>query len=197
MLAGQETTSNTLSWAFLELAKQPHIQTRLREEIHAIERMIRERGDTDFTVADFEAMPYLQAVLKEILRFYPAVPHLFRQSLHDDVLPLSKPLRTKSGKVITEVPIRAGLRVVLSVCAYNRCVPLPLPRSVSTNVAVRLKGERHMGRRCTYLQPRAVAASNQGQARHIGRGLFEPVRHLTPVTAKSWSPRSPLVIASD
>ncbi|KAI0351948.1 cytochrome P450 [Trametes cingulata] len=120
LLAGQETTSNTLSWAFMELAKQPHIQTRLRKEVHAMERTIRERGDADFTVADFEAMPYLQAVLKEILRFYPAVPHTYRQSLHDDVLPLSKPITTRSGKVIHEVPIRAGLRLILSVCAYNR-----------------------------------------------------------------------------
>ena len=120
MLAGQETTSNTLSWALLELAKQPAIQRRLREEVRAMERTIRERGDADFTVADFEAMPYLQAVLKEILRFYPAVPHTYRQSLRDDVLPLSKPVTTRSGKVITEVPIRAGLRLILSVCAYNR-----------------------------------------------------------------------------
>ena len=122
MLAGQETTSNTLSWAFLELAKQPHIQTRLRREIHEMERTIRARGDTDFTVADFEAMPYLQAVLKEILRYYPAVPHTYRQSLRDDVLPLSRPIVTRSGKTITEIPIRAGLRLNLSVCAYNRWV---------------------------------------------------------------------------
>ncbi|KAI0800178.1 cytochrome P450 [Fomes fomentarius] len=120
LLAGQETTSNTLSWALLELAKQPHIQSRLRREVHAMERTIRARGDTDFTVADFEAMPYLQAVLKEILRFYPAVPHTYRQSLHDDVLPLSKPIVTRSGKTIHEIPIRAGLRLILSVCAYNR-----------------------------------------------------------------------------
>ncbi|KAI0645068.1 cytochrome P450 [Trametes meyenii] len=120
LLAGQETTSNTLSWALMELARQPHIQQRLRAEIHAMERSIRERGDADFTVADFEAMPYLQAVLKEILRFYPAVPHTYRQSLHDDVLPLSKPIMTREGKVVSEIPIRAGLRVILSVCAYNR-----------------------------------------------------------------------------
>lgn len=104
----------------LELAKQPHIQSRLRGEVHAMERTIRGRGDTDYTVADFEAMPYLQAVLKEILRFYPAVPHTYRQSLQDDVLPLSKPIVTRSGKTIHEIPIRAGLRLILSVCAYNR-----------------------------------------------------------------------------
>ena len=120
MLAGQETTSNTLSWALLELSKQPAIQDRLRTEVRAMERTIRERGDADFTVADFEAMPYLQAVPKEILRFYPAVPHTYRQPLKDDVLPLSKPVTTRSGKVISQVPIRAGLRLILSVCAYNR-----------------------------------------------------------------------------
>ncbi|KAI0669528.1 cytochrome P450 [Trametes maxima] len=120
LLAGQETTSNTLSWALMELARQPLIQQRLRGEIHAMEHTIRERGDADFTVADFEAMPYLQAVLKEILRFYPAVPHTYRQSLHDDVLPLSKPITTREGKVVSEIPIRAGLRVILSICAYNR-----------------------------------------------------------------------------
>nr|VWO96500.1 Cytochrome P450 monooxygenase CYP52X1 [Ganoderma boninense] len=120
MLAGQETTSNTLSWALLELSKQPKIQDRLRAEVHAMERTIRERGDADFTVADFEAMPYLQAVLREILRFYPAVPHTYRQPLNDDVLPLSNPVTTRSGKVVSQVPIRAGLRLILSVCAYNR-----------------------------------------------------------------------------
>lgn len=87
-----------------------------------MERTIRARGDADFTVADFEAMPYLQAVLREILRFFPAVPHTYRQSLHDDVLPLSKPITTRTGKVVHEVPIRAGLRLILSVCAYNRSV---------------------------------------------------------------------------
>ncbi len=120
MLAGQETTSNTLSWALLELSRQPVIQTRLRAEVRDMERTIRERGDADFTVADFEAMPYLQAVLKEILRFYPVVPHTYRQPVKDDVLPLAKPITTRSGKVVSQLPIRAGLRLILSVCAYNR-----------------------------------------------------------------------------
>lgn len=124
MLAGQETTSNTLSWALIELARQPLIQSRLRDEVHAMERTVRERGAADFTVADFEAMPYLQAVLREILRFYPAVPHTYRQALLDDVLPLAKPVTMRSGKVVDQVPVPAGTRLILSVCAYNRCVAL-------------------------------------------------------------------------
>ncbi|OBZ69536.1 11-oxo-beta-amyrin 30-oxidase [Grifola frondosa] len=120
LLAGQETTSNTLSFALLELARHPWMQTRLRAEIRDAERALFERGASEFTVADLEAIPYLQAVLKEVLRFHPVVPHNFRQSLKDDVLPLSKPITTRSGKVIHELPIRAGLRLVLSVAAYNR-----------------------------------------------------------------------------
>ena len=45
MLAGQETTSNTLSWALCELARQPHIQSRLRAEVRDAEHMLRARGD--------------------------------------------------------------------------------------------------------------------------------------------------------
>ena len=130
MLAGQETTSNTLSWALCELARQPHIQSRLRAEVRDAEHMLRARGDADFTVADFEALPYLQAVLKEILRFYPVVPHLYRQSAYDDVLPLSKPVTTRSGKVLTALPIRKGLRLILSTCAYNRCVDHSFPSAL-------------------------------------------------------------------
>jgi cytochrome P450 len=64
MFAGHETTANTLSWTLLELAKHPDMQTKLREEIRAMESVVRERGDAEFTSADFEGMPYTLAVLK-------------------------------------------------------------------------------------------------------------------------------------
>lgn len=120
MLAGQETTSNTLSFALLELAKRPDYQTRLRAEIRKMEQNLHERGDSEFTASDLDAMPFLQAVLREVLRFHPVVPHNFRQAARDDVLPLSKPITTLSGKVIREIPIHKGQRLTLSVAAYNR-----------------------------------------------------------------------------
>lgn len=64
MLAGHETTANSISWAVLELCKHPEIQTRLRDEIRGTERSIQERGDSGFTGKDFERMPYLTAVVK-------------------------------------------------------------------------------------------------------------------------------------
>lgn len=64
ILAGHETTANTLSWMLLELAKQPTIQERLRNEIREMEHTIQSRGDSEFKATDFDAMPYLSAVLK-------------------------------------------------------------------------------------------------------------------------------------
>jgi hypothetical protein len=64
IMAGHETTANSFSWAVLELARQPKIQSRLRSEIHRMERTIQARGSYEFTAADIEAMPYLLAVVK-------------------------------------------------------------------------------------------------------------------------------------
>lgn len=52
MVAGQETTASTVSWALYELAKKPAFQQRLRDEIHDMKRTIQERGATEFTDAD-------------------------------------------------------------------------------------------------------------------------------------------------
>jgi hypothetical protein len=40
------------------------MQSRLRVEIRETEAAIRARGDTQFTMADFDAMPYTTAVIK-------------------------------------------------------------------------------------------------------------------------------------
>jgi hypothetical protein len=60
--------------------------------------------------------------LQETLRFHPIVYNLPRIIDRDDVLPLSEPLTTSSGKVITELPVRDGQKFVVSICAYNRQV---------------------------------------------------------------------------
>ncbi|KAJ8584424.1 cytochrome P450 [Rhizopogon salebrosus TDB-379] len=45
LFAGHETTSNTVTWALLELARHPEIQSRLRMEIRETEATIHARGD--------------------------------------------------------------------------------------------------------------------------------------------------------
>ncbi|KAJ8583434.1 cytochrome P450 [Rhizopogon salebrosus TDB-379] len=120
LFAGHETTSNTVTWALLELAKHPEIQSRLRAEIRETEAVIHARGDVDFTIADFDAMPYTTAVMKEVLRFCCVVYHSYRYASQDDVLPLSQPITKRSGEVIYELPVPKGTRIVASIAAYNR-----------------------------------------------------------------------------
>ncbi|KAF2457593.1 cytochrome P450 alkane hydroxylase-like protein [Lineolata rhizophorae] len=82
LLAARDTTAGTLSWAFYELSRQPHIVSKLREEI------LRRVGKTKLpTYDDLKEMKYLQHILNETLRLYPAVPFNVRVSLKDTTLP--------------------------------------------------------------------------------------------------------------
>ncbi|KAF8884009.1 cytochrome P450 [Infundibulicybe gibba] len=120
IMAGHETTANTLTWTLLELARHPEIQTKLRREIRDMEQSIRSRGRQNFTHSDMDLMPYLTAVLKESMRFHPVAYHIHRQAARDDVIPLSKPIMTTSGKAITEIPISKGTRIIASISGYQR-----------------------------------------------------------------------------
>ncbi|KAF8434320.1 cytochrome P450 [Boletus edulis BED1] len=120
LIAGHETTAATISFILLELARHPRVQSRLRDEIRKTETTIRARSDPQLTVIDLDAMPYLNAVIKEGLRFHPIGPHPIRMSGHDDVLPLSKPVLTESGEMIDEVLVPKGTEIMISIAAYNR-----------------------------------------------------------------------------
>ena len=56
-----------LTLALSELAEKRYVQDRLRAEIMETLGRIRARGDSDFTVNDFDSMPYLLAVGKVCL----------------------------------------------------------------------------------------------------------------------------------
>ncbi|KAF9778997.1 cytochrome P450 [Thelephora terrestris] len=119
MFAGHETTAKTLIFALWEFANKRHVQERLRTEIMETLGRIRARGESDFTVSDFDSMPYLVAVGKEILRVYPVVVEMQRAPIEDDVLPLSKPIVGLSGKVYNDLHVPAGTIVAVSTVGYN------------------------------------------------------------------------------
>ncbi|KAF7362971.1 Cytochrome P450 [Mycena venus] len=148
MTAGHETTANTMSWTLFELTKNPDVQAKLRAEIQATERTIHARGDTEFTAADFESMAYTTAVMKEIFRFHPVSYTSLREAARDEILPLSKPLVTKSGKTVTELPIAKNTVLVVSLAGYNRCgiihvfVLLHFPRSLYFVLEIRMSSAK-------------------------------------------------------
>ncbi|KAJ7111272.1 cytochrome P450 [Mycena epipterygia] len=102
MQAGHETTANTMSWTMFALTQHPDVQTKLRTEILATEKAIHAR------------------VMKETYRFHPVVHQSFREAARDEILPLSKPLITKSGKIINEIPIPKNMSLWVSNAGYNR-----------------------------------------------------------------------------
>jgi cytochrome P450 len=120
LLAGHETSATTLCWVLLEIAKHPDVQKRLREEIRAMKQAIHARGDVDFTSTDLDGMSYLSAVIKESMRYHPALYQNYRQAANDDVLPLSSPIKSADGKLTTKLPVPKGMKIILSIAAYNR-----------------------------------------------------------------------------
>ncbi|XP_051807664.1 cytochrome P450 2F2-like isoform X2 [Acanthochromis polyacanthus] len=69
MIAGTDTTSNTLLTAFLYLINHPHIQERCQQEI---DRVLEGKDQVCFD--DRHQMPYMQAVIHEVQRIANTVP---------------------------------------------------------------------------------------------------------------------------
>ncbi|KIJ26121.1 hypothetical protein M422DRAFT_272863 [Sphaerobolus stellatus SS14] len=111
-LAGHDTTATTSAWAIYQLSRHPEFQQLIRDEIKATKAAALERGDTELTIADLDSM--------KKLRFHPIVPGITREAGRDDIIPLSIPQKTKSGEIITSVPISKGQSIGISFLAYNR-----------------------------------------------------------------------------
>ena len=87
---GHDATAVALAWTFHLLAKYPHVQVRLRDEIKfhyplLFDHMVSPSVDV-LATADPDKLPYLNNVCHEVLRFIPPVPMISRKSEEDDVL---------------------------------------------------------------------------------------------------------------
>ncbi|KAF9072372.1 cytochrome P450 [Rhodocollybia butyracea] len=118
LLAGHETSSGSMSWMLYELSKHPESQTTLYEEIAALRARIG--YDTPLKPEHYDSMPFLNAVIKESLRLNPILPMLVREASCDDTIPLSIPVKTNSGSVLSHIPITKGQRILLPFSVYNR-----------------------------------------------------------------------------
>ncbi len=81
IVAGFETSANTLNWVWYLIAKHPDVETKLIAEAEEY------LPSVSATNADsLSAMQYTQQVLEEALRLYPPVWLFTRRSLEDDEL---------------------------------------------------------------------------------------------------------------
>ncbi|CAE6522762.1 unnamed protein product [Rhizoctonia solani] len=115
IFAGHETTSTAVSRVLEVLAHRPDVQIRLREEL----REYFEANPNETHHDGLLELPYLDAIVKEVLRLYPPVPIISRVCTEDTVLPLDFPVDTPSGKV-TSIPIKKGVHVTMSNVCFNR-----------------------------------------------------------------------------
>ncbi|XP_074264493.1 cytochrome P450 704C1 [Silene latifolia] len=92
MIAGKDSTANTISWFIYMLCRNPLIQEKIVEEVREVisgsESVLNVDNLVDrVTDEALDKMHYLHAALTETLRLYPGVPVDGRSALEDDVLP--------------------------------------------------------------------------------------------------------------
>lgn len=115
LVAGRDTTAGLLSFTMFELARNPDMWNKVKEEVRG---KFGSGDDTRIEEVTFESLKkceYLKAVLNEVLRIYPSVPQNFRIAQRDTTLP------TGGGPNRNEpIFIRKGQNITYSVYAMQR-----------------------------------------------------------------------------
>ncbi|KAF9464574.1 cytochrome P450 [Collybia nuda] len=113
LVAGHETTSTGTTWALYALTQDMRVQTKLREELLAV--------DTDTpTMDELNALPYLDMVVRETMRFHAPVPSTIRVAMKDDILPLNTPFKDRKGVFHDGIRVRKGQMLLVPILALNR-----------------------------------------------------------------------------
>ncbi|KAF3784277.1 3-9-dihydroxypterocarpan 6A-monooxygenase [Nymphaea thermarum] len=102
VVGGTDTTSDTVEWAMTELLKNPEVMRKAQQEIEeAVGR------DQHVEESHLTKLPYLSAVLKEVLRLHPT-------------LPLLVPHSPSSPSKVAGLDIPVGTRVMINVWSIHR-----------------------------------------------------------------------------
>ncbi|GLJ29512.1 hypothetical protein SUGI_0581780 [Cryptomeria japonica] len=100
--AGTDTTAVTIEWAMAALLKHPHILKKAQQELDTHigrDRVVEE--------SDLHKLKYLEAIVKETLRLYPAAPVLI-------------PHESTESCSVGGYEIPAGARLIVNVWAIHR-----------------------------------------------------------------------------
>jgi cytochrome P450 len=137
MLAGHETTANTMSWTLALLSAYPSARHRLEAEVDSV---LAGRGPE---ADDADRLPWTRAVVSEAMRLYPPAWTIERNALADDE--------------VAGTPVPAGSLVAISPYLIHRHPefwPDPAgfdPGRFLTNGAAAPGGGGHRGHRYAYI----------------------------------------------
>ncbi|KAH9016227.1 cytochrome P450 [Lactarius pseudohatsudake] len=113
LLAGHETSSTAIAWTLFALSCHPVIQTTLRAELRTC--------PTDMPTMDqLNALPYLEGVVREVLRLYAPVSSTQRIAMHDAEIPLQKPFKDNCGIMQSSIRVFKGDSVAIPIRLLNR-----------------------------------------------------------------------------
>ena len=121
MIAGHDTTSYSLSWIIIEIARNPHVYEKVKAEI---ERVVP--GDVIVTQKHLSELTYLDDVIREGMRLWPVAP---MGSLREATKDLHyKDIIIPKGSIVN-IPFicvfRNGIKVasLLSISFYSLTLP--------------------------------------------------------------------------
>ncbi|KAJ6569248.1 cytochrome P450 [Mycena capillaripes] len=140
LIAGQESTANSVAFGLLELARHRDFQDKLRAEVHST----AEESDGTKQLP-YDSMPLLNAFIKETLRLYPVTPFSERVALEDTVIPLAEPITTSTGQRLNEIPVERGRVVTVAVASYQRLSARWGPDPNEFNPSRWLEGKPYQG----------------------------------------------------
>ena len=81
LLAGEDTTANTLAWMLYLLARHPNALKRAQEEVLRIAP-----DPATFTIEQMDALDYVDACAQEAMRLKPVAPFMPLEALRDTVV---------------------------------------------------------------------------------------------------------------
>jgi len=167
VVAGYITTSTSLTWVLIELARNPDTQKKLRDEL------AQHDGDQPSydEIMNSNVFPYLDAVTHETLRLHPAATEVERVAIKDDLIPLSSPVTSASGDPISQVPVPRGTLVAIPIAAINRSPRFWGPDAASFRPERWLDGAAESGPAKELVGHRHLITFANGPRTCIGKGF--------------------------
>jgi len=95
LLAGHETTANSLAWAIYLISRSPRVELKLLEELNTV------LGGRPAEFEDVSRLKYTRAIFEEAMRLYPPVPVLSREALAEDTI---RDRHIPKGSIMLVVP---------------------------------------------------------------------------------------------